>query len=58
MFGGLLGNNSPEVLLNPSMQEQFGHIMVAGNCDAKLEEVDWQAVVNQWDLPIPKARRH
>jgi len=56
MFDGLLGNNSLEVLLNPTMQEQFGHIMVAGNCDAKLEEIDWPTVVKQWDLPIPKKR--
>ncbi len=58
MFGGTLGNNSPKVLLAPYMQEQVGRIMEAGNCDAKLEEIDWQIVVNQWELPFPKRRAH
>ena len=57
MFGGILGSNNPEVLLAPHMQKQVGHIMEAGHCDAKLEEVDWQIVVNQWELPFPKKRR-
>ena len=57
MFDGTWGNSSKEVLLAPHMQEQVGRIMVAGHCDANLEEIDWPTVVKQWDLPIPKKRR-
>jgi hypothetical protein len=47
----------PEVLLNYALQEQVGNIMAAGNCDASPSEISWQAVVDQWDLPMPKIRR-
>ena len=57
MFGGIWGNNSPEVLLAPHMQQQFGNILQAGNCDVKLEEIDWQTIIDQWDLPFPKTKR-
>ena len=47
----------PQALLLPHVQQQFANIMVAGHCDASPSEINWQAVVDQWDLPMPRKRR-
>ncbi len=51
----------PEMLLWEPMQHQFAALMVTGNADAKPEEIDWQAVKNNWELPwntkVAKKRR-
>lgn len=52
MFGIEL--NGTKMLLDSRVQQRFGEIMVIGKADAKLEEVNWQRVVDNWELPIPK----
>lgn len=39
------------ILLFPQIQEQFAAIM-AGRSDMKPEEINWQIVVDNWDLPL------
>jgi len=43
-----------EMLLNPRIQQQFVALMVAGKSDARPEEISWQKVVSNWDLPFKK----
>jgi len=46
-----------KMLLDPRVQKQFAGLMQAGNADAKPEEINWQRVVENWDLPFPTKRR-
>jgi uroporphyrinogen-III synthase len=61
---GLLKDTSPiaeilerqgaEMLLVPAIQTQIGRVLDAGKSDADLGEIDWQAVLAAWDLPVEK----
>lgn len=48
----LLDRNGPKVLLQPPFQQRFGQIMQAGNADAPLDEIDWERIVANWELPV------
>lgn len=43
-----------KILLDPRIQQQFAKLMAVGKADATPEEIDWQRVVDNWELPIPK----
>ena len=49
--------NGVNILRRPDGQQGFTDIMLTGNADAQSEEIDWDIVINQWDLPFPKKRR-
>lgn len=49
----LLAQSGPRVLLFPHIQEQFAGIMKVGLADAKPDEIDWQKIVDNWELPFP-----
>lgn len=49
----LLAQSGPSVLLFPHIQEQFAGIMKSQLSDAKSDEIDWQKIVDNWDLPFP-----
>ena len=49
----LLAQSGPQVLLLPYIQEQFAGIMRIGSADAKPDEIDWQRIVDNWELPFP-----
>lgn len=49
----LLAQSGPKVLLFPHIQEQFTAIMKQQLSDAKPDEIDWQKIVDNWDLPFP-----
>jgi len=53
----LLAESGPEILLYPHIQKLFAEIMQAGFADAKPDEIDWDRVVGNWDLPFPKKMR-
>jgi hypothetical protein len=59
-IGEMLNNSGPRMLLLPHIREQFAAIMLAGNADAKPDEINWNLMVENWDLPFPKAsaKRH
>lgn len=50
----LLAQSGPNVLLLPHIQEQFADLMRVGFADAEPDEIDWERIVENWDLPFPK----
>lgn len=55
MYG--IGLNDVKMLLDQRVQQQFSQIMIVGKADAKPDEINWQRVVDNWELPLPKAKR-
>ena len=49
----LLAQSGPNVLLYTHIQEQFAELMKTGFADANPDEIDWQRIVDNWDLPFP-----
>lgn len=45
-----------QILLDLHVQEQFSEIMIIGKADADPAEVNWQRVVENWNLPFPKKK--
>ena len=43
---------SPESLRLEHIQQQFTGIMQAGGADAKPDEINWEAIITNWDLPF------
>ncbi len=48
----ILAQSGPKVLLFPHIQEQFTEIMKIGFADAQPDEIDWQRIVDNWELPF------
>lgn len=49
MHGGhMIGD--PKALLLPHVQEQFAAVMLAGMAEMKPDEIDWERVVQLWDI--------
>ena len=59
MLAQLMGMNpvGKAMLLDPRAQQQFAGIMQAGKADARPEEVNWQRVHDNWELPFEKSKR-
>ena len=49
----LLARSGPRVLLFEHIQKQFTEIMRIGFADARPDEIDWQRIVENWELPFP-----
>lgn len=47
-----LAESGPGILLYPMIQEKFADLMRTGLSDAAPEEIDWQRVVDNWELPF------
>ena len=45
--------HGPRILLSPSIREQFAEIMRGQNADAKPDEINWNLMIENWDLPWP-----
>jgi hypothetical protein len=43
--------NGPEILLIPALQEQF-KALFQEESDANLDDINWETVVKNWDLPL------
>ena len=50
---GLL-RNGIEVLRNPTIQNQFAKILEVGGSELLFNEINWDTVINQWELPFPR----
>lgn len=50
----LLAQSGPKSLLLPHIQEQFTTIMRVGLAEAQPDEINWELIVENWDLPFPK----
>jgi len=49
----LLAQAGPRGLAFPHIQEQFAGIMRSRCSDAMPDEIGWQAIIDNWDLPFP-----
>jgi hypothetical protein len=49
--------NDPIVLKSPHIREMIQRLMIVGKCDAPFEEIDFDRLVAQWDLPIAGKRK-
>ncbi len=43
----------PEAFRLPHIQEAFASMLRVGECEA-VEEIDWDEVIANWDLPFPR----
>lgn len=43
-----------EAMLAPYIQTQFEAVLRVGNADSDAYGVDWNRVVENWDLPFPR----
>ena len=49
----ILARSGPQGLALPHVQRQFFTIARMAGTDARLEEIDWQAIIANWELPFP-----
>ena len=49
----LLASSGPKALVHPHIQEEFAGIMRVGLSDAMPDEIGWDLIVDNWDLPFP-----
>ena len=49
----LLAQSGPQSLAYPHIQEQFAGIMRSQMADAMPDEIGWDLIVENWDLPFP-----
>jgi hypothetical protein len=42
----------PEYLLLPHIQQQFNKILAMGQSELKPEDINWQNVIDNWNLPL------
>lgn len=49
----LLAKSGPKSLAYPHIQEQFAGIMRMGLADAMPDEIAWELIIENWELPFP-----
>jgi len=49
----LLAEMGPRGLLLPHIQQAFAAIMRVNHADAQPDEISWEQIVTNWDLPFP-----
>ena len=49
----LLAKSGPKILAYPHIREQFTAIMRVGMADAQPDEINWNLINENWDLPFP-----
>jgi len=49
----LLAQSGGRSLAFPHIQEQFAGIMKSRLSDAMPDEINWQAIIDNWDVPFP-----
>lgn len=50
MHGGALGDALPNALRLPHIQLRFASVMRAGKADAKVDEINWERVIEVWNI--------
>jgi len=53
----ILAQSGPRTLAFPHIQEQFAGLMKMANSDARPDEINWQRIIDNWDLPFPTKLR-
>ena len=46
-----------EVLRIPAIQNQFAEALIVGKSDLQIEDISWDRVIKQWNLPFPTGYR-
>ncbi|MBA7653783.1 hypothetical protein ES703_61644 [subsurface metagenome] len=49
----LLAQSGPKILLYPHIQRSFVEIMKIACADARPDEINWDLIVDNWELPFP-----
>ena len=49
----ILAQSGPQSLAYPHIQEQFTGIMRSQRADAMPDEIGWNLIIENWDLPFP-----
>ena len=52
-----LVKNGLELLRNPVVQKQFSQLLRIGKSELPAKEINWDIVINQWDLPFPRGSK-
>jgi len=47
----ILDRSGPSILLNEIVRRQFAEILRSGNADAKIDEINWNLIAENWELP-------
>lgn len=47
----LLDQSGPHVLLQQAIREQFATMLQEANSDARIDEINWNLIVENWELP-------
>jgi len=47
-------NAGLDALKNLNIQEVFESMLLAGKSELTMEEINWENVINNWDLPFPR----
>jgi hypothetical protein len=53
----VIERNGIEMLRDPGMQAHWAPLLAHGHADATSGEIDWNRVVENWNLPDPKPKR-
>jgi len=48
----LLAASGPKGLAYPHIQQRFTDIMRVGGADAEPDEINWEMIIENWDLPF------
>lgn len=49
------GEEGMQMLRDTRIQEQFAGLMQAGNADASAQEIRWERVIENWNLPFVRS---
>jgi len=49
----MLAEKGPGMLVHPHIRDQFADIMRVGCADAHPDEINWNLINENWDLPFP-----
>ena len=47
---------APRGLLLPHIQKQLAHILALGKSELTMEQIDWNKVIEKWDIDTTKGR--
>jgi hypothetical protein len=52
-----IDQSGPQLLLNPMIRDAFLMSGILDKCDLTIDEINWQRVVDNWDLPVEIAKK-
>jgi len=49
--------HGPKILLDERVQQRFATLFKIGESDAPIETINWERVIENWDLPLDSEKR-